>query len=68
MAESKVTRIPGVFPIVDIERDKDDYPIKVVIKGVMDELVMTVMTTSVDPQNAPWIDVKINGEDWTLHD
>lgn len=60
MSEIKVERIPGVFPIVEVERDVSGLPKKVTVKGVMDTLEIVAHATP----NA-WLEVKQNGEDLT---
>ena len=63
MPEPNVTRIPGVFPAIEIERDELGYAQTVTIKGVMDELVVTARC--IDSRLTPWLDVKFNGEEYT---
>ena len=60
---TSVERIPGVFPIIEIERDADGWARKVRVKGVMDELVITAMISNTPN---PWLDVKLNGEEYTI--
>ena len=61
--EPTVTRIPGVFPFVDIEYDENGWARKVTVKGTMDELVVEARS---DATLTPWLDVKFNGEEKTL--
>jgi hypothetical protein len=64
MRKATVTRIPGVFPIVEIERDVDGWAKVVTITGTMDKLVITAKGDS--GNDLSWLDVEFNGEDMSV--
>ena len=62
MPEPTTERIPGVFPLIEIERDSSGYAQKVKVTGTFDVLEIRAMGTTYGTR---WLDVKLNGEEHT---
>jgi hypothetical protein len=61
--EPKVTVLEGVFPRVEIERDKDGWAVAVTVTGTSDKLHIRART---DASLNPWLDVFFNDEELTI--